>query len=277
MSPFLNPRLAILALVVLPAMPSHASTGCANLKQVRFPHATITMAELVAPGGFRPQPGGRGGPQQFADLPAFCRIQATLAPSSDSDIKVELWLPDASRWNGKLRGIGNGGLGGGAFVNPGGLANAVRQSYAAAGNNTGHEGGSDYAIGRPEKIKDFGYRSSHEMTVFSKAMIAAYYDSPLKYSLMSEAGGGTIAALSAAQRYPEDYDVLAVTSMSSYLSRHTFGQMWIWYATHKDEASFIPPAKYASCMRLHCGRAMRMTGWPMESSAQPSTAISTPA
>jgi feruloyl esterase len=245
MSPFLNPRLAILALLVLPAMPSRAATGCANLKQVRFPHATITMAELVAPGGFRPQSGGRAGPQQFSDLPAFCRIQATLAPSSDSDIQVELWLPNASRWNSKLRGIGNGGLGGGAFVNPGGLANAVRQGYAASGNNTGHEGGSEYAIGHPEKIKDFGYRSSHEMTVFSKAMIGAYYDSPLKYSVMSESGGGTIAALSAAQRYPEDYDVLAVTSMSSYLSRHTFGQMWIWYATHKDEASFIPPAKYA--------------------------------
>src|SRR5262249_37037092 len=57
-------------------------------------------------------------------------------------------------------------------------------------------------------------------------------------------GGGTIAALSAAQRFPEDYDILAVTGMSSYLSRHTFGQMWIWYATHKDAASFIPPEKY---------------------------------
>src|SRR6185503_5419993 len=52
------------------------------------------------------------------------------------------------------------------------------------------------------------------------------------------------AALSSAQRYPEDYDVVGVTVMSSYLSRHTFGQMWYWQATHKDEASFIPPEKY---------------------------------
>ncbi len=66
--------------------------------------------------------------------------------------------------------------------------------------------GSNYAIGHPEKVKDFGYRSSHEMTVFSKALISAYYGSPLKYSVMAESGGGTIAALSAAQRYPEDYD-----------------------------------------------------------------------
>jgi feruloyl esterase len=234
-------RLAVLVFISLPL---GAVTTCAGLKAVVAPHAKITLAESVAAGAFPPPAGGRGGPQQFADLPAFCRVQATLAPSSDSDIKVEVWLPVAAKWNGKFRGTGNGGLGGGATVNPGGLANAVRDGYATAGNNTGHEGGSNYAIGHPEKVKDFGYRSSHEMTVFSKALIAAYYSTPLKYSVMAESGGGTIAALSAAQRYPADYDALAVTSMSSYLSHHTFGQMWVWYATHDSEASFIPPAKY---------------------------------
>jgi feruloyl esterase len=237
-------RLVVLSSLVLASVPVGAVTTCSGLKAVAVPHAKITLAENVPAGAFPPPPGGRGGPQQFADLAAFCRVQATLAPSSDSDIKVEVWLPVAAKWNGKFRGTGNGGLGGGATVNPGGLANAVRDGYAAAGNNTGHEGGSNYAIGHPEKIKDFGYRSSHEMTVFAKGMIKAYYASPLKYSVMAESGGGTIAALSAAQRYPEDYDALAVTSMSSYLSHHTFGQMWIWYATHDSEASFIPPAKY---------------------------------
>lgn len=245
MSNSIHSRLVLLGALILSATPSHAATACADLKSLPLPNTTVTTAEFVAAGAFRPQPGGRGGPEQFADLPAFCRVQATLKPSSDSDIKVELWMPATARWNGKFRGTGNGGLGGGATVNPAPLASAVRIGYAAAGNNTGHEGGSAYAIGHPEKIKDFGYRSSHEMTVFSKALIAAYYDSPLKYSVMAESGGGTIAALSAAQRYPEDYGALAVTSMSSYLSHHTFGQMWIWYATHADEASFIPTAKYA--------------------------------
>ena len=64
---------------------------------------------------------------------------------------------------------------------------------------------------------------------------------------MAEGGGGTIAALSSAQRYPEDYDTIAVTGMSSYLTRHTFGQMWIWQATHKDAASFIPPEQISRC------------------------------
>ena len=62
---------------------------------------------------------------------------------------------------------------------------------------------------------------------------------------MAEGGGGTIAALSSAQRYPEDYDIIATTGMSSYSSRHPFAQMWDWYATRKDDASFIQPTKPA--------------------------------
>src|SRR5262249_38157279 len=85
--------------------------------------------------------------------------------------------------------------------------------------------------------------SAHEMTVAAKAMIKAFYGKDPAYSVMAEGGGGTIAALSAAQRYPEDYDVIAVTGMSSHLTRHTFGQMWYWQATHKDPASLLPPDK----------------------------------
>jgi feruloyl esterase len=120
----------------------------------------------------------------------------------------------------------------------------MRLGYATVGSNTGHEGNSSYAMDHPEKIKDFGYRSAHEMTVTAKALIKAYYGKDPKLSYMAEGGGGTIAALSSAQRYPADYDAIAVTGMSSYLSHHVFGQMWIWQATHQDAASFIPPAKY---------------------------------
>jgi feruloyl esterase len=82
------------------------------------------------------------------------------------------------------------------------------------------------------------------MTVTSKALIRAFYGKPPVQSYMAEGGGGTIAALSSAQRYPEDYDTLAVTGMSSYLTRHTFAQMWVWQATHQDAASFIQPDLY---------------------------------
>ena len=145
---------------------------------------------------------------------------------------------------GKLKGTGNGGLGGGAAANANALAAGVRRGYATAGHNTGHDGDSSYALEHPERIKDFGYRATHEMTVASKALIRAYYGKAPAGSYMAEGGGGTIAALSSAQRYPDDYDTIAVTGMSSYLTRHTFAQMWIWMATHKDAASFLTPDSY---------------------------------
>jgi len=239
------PRALVLTCVLACAPSSSLAATCESLSSLSLPDTTITLAQTVPAGSFVAPARGGGRGQPLSDLPEFCRVQATLKPSSDSDIKMELWMPAAASWNGKLRGTGNGGLGGGAGVNAGALANGVRRGYATAGNNTGHEGDSSYALEHPEKIKDFGYRSAHEMTVASKAIVKALYGAAPKYSYMAEGGGGTIAALSSAQRYPDDYDTIAVTGMSSYLTRHTFGQMWIWQATHKDAASFIPQEKYA--------------------------------
>src|SRR5687767_6120313 len=142
----------LLTVCLLHASPMIAATSCEDLAKVSLPNTTITLAESVAAGAFTPPAAGARG-QQFNDVPAFCRVQATLKPSSDSNIKMELWLPVAASWNGKLRGTGNGGLGGGATVNAGPLANGVRLGYATAGNNTGHEGDSSYAMTHPEQIK----------------------------------------------------------------------------------------------------------------------------
>jgi feruloyl esterase len=229
------------------AGPAPTSEACRALASASLPNTTVTVAEFVPSGAFQAPAGrgrGGGGGNPFADLPAFCRVGATLAPSSDSDIRMEVWMP-VTGWNGKLRGTGNGGLGGGADANPGALAGGVRLGYATVGSNTGHEAGDNtYALDHPEKIIDFGYRSAHEMTVTAKTLMTEFYGTGPRLSYMSEGGGGTIAALSSAQRYPEDYDAVAVRGMSSYLTRHVFGQMWVWQATHQDEASYIPPAKY---------------------------------
>jgi len=89
--------LAVCALTVAPIA---AASSCESLASLKIPDTTITTAESVAAGAFTP-PGARGGRGAAqADLPAFCRVAATLKPSSDSDIKIELWVP-ASNWNGK--------------------------------------------------------------------------------------------------------------------------------------------------------------------------------
>ena len=90
------------AVTCLSAVPAFAAT-CESLAAVALKDAKITSAQVVPAGQFSP-PGGRGGGggnSPYKTLQEFCRVAATLTPSSDSDIKVEVWLPTAN-WNGKF-------------------------------------------------------------------------------------------------------------------------------------------------------------------------------
>src|ERR1700722_20311214 len=138
--------------------------ACADLRAVKVDGMTVTLAESVK----------AGSDAKYPRLPAFCRVAATLRPTSDSEIRIEVWMPEAAAWNGKYEGTGNGGWGG--AIDEGAIAGAVARGYAAASTDTGHTGGSaSFAMGHPEKLIDFGYRSVHEMTVAAKALIAEFY------------------------------------------------------------------------------------------------------
>src|SRR5262245_45970439 len=113
------------AVMLVGAAPTAAATACEQLASLVLPNAKVDSAQMVAAGAFVPPgaPGARRGAQEgggprgagsvnaFAKLPPFCRVTATLTPSSDSDIKTEIWLP-ASGWNGKFEAVGNGGWAG---------------------------------------------------------------------------------------------------------------------------------------------------------------------
>src|SRR5947207_15463714 len=100
---------------------SARAASCEDLAALALPNAVINTAEVVAAGSFVPPPSPRREttdpnaepptPVNYKTLPAFCRVRATLTPSRDSDIKIEVWLP-AAGWNGKFQGVGNGGWAG---------------------------------------------------------------------------------------------------------------------------------------------------------------------
>ena len=221
-----------------------AAASCESLTSLTLPHATITMARPVAAGEFtlpaapRPLPAGAN----FKSLPAFCRVAATLAPSNDSDIKIEVWLP-ASGWNGKFQAVGNGGWSG-AIVYPS-LARALARGYATASTDTGHSGGSgSFALGHPEKLVDFGYRAVHEMTVQAKSIIAAYYGGAPRFSYWNGCSSGGKQGLKEAQRYPADYDGIIAGAPANYWTHLMAAGIWVAQAAHRDEASFIPAGKF---------------------------------
>src|SRR6185436_6301191 len=96
----------LLALLVNGHTVKAAAASCEGLASLTLPNTTITMAETVPAGAFTAPAPARAATavpaagQAFKTLPAFCRVAATLKPTSDSDIKVEVWLP-SNGWNGK--------------------------------------------------------------------------------------------------------------------------------------------------------------------------------
>jgi len=140
----------------------------------------------------------------FRTVPEFCRVAATLTPTSDSDIKIEVWLP-TSGWNGKFQAVGNGAFNG-AIAYPA-MRTALARGYATSSTDTGHAGGgASFALGHPEKVVDFGWRAVHEMTVTSKRIVAAYYNTGPKFSYWNGCSAGGRQAMKEAQRFPADFD-----------------------------------------------------------------------
>ena len=104
--------VAFLVLAATAVFPHRAdAASCAELAKATLPQTTVTTAELVAPGTFKPPAGPAAAQAVYARLPEFCRVAATLRPTSDSDIRIEVWLPKTG-WNGKLQAVGNGGFAG---------------------------------------------------------------------------------------------------------------------------------------------------------------------
>jgi feruloyl esterase len=223
------------------------AASCESLASLALDNARITMAQALPAGAFSPASGQRGGnaaaANPYKDLPEFCRVAATLTPTSDSDIKVEVWLP-AAGWNRKFQAVGNGGWAG--VISYPAMAEAVRAGYATASTDTGHVGGSgSFVLGHPEKLIDFGWRSEHEMTVKAKAIVQAFYGSSPQRSYWNGCSTGGRQALKEAQKFPDDFDGIIAGAPAN---RTALG-LWIAFALLKDPASFIPTAKYPAIHR----------------------------
>src|SRR5262245_1606761 len=223
-----------------------AATPCESLATLKFADAAIVTAAIV-PEGPPPArgsgaPGARGaagratpGSASPANIPAHCRVQMVLKPSSDSLINMELWLP-IQNWNGKFMGVGSGGFAGSIQGVTSEMPDALRRGYATAGTDTGHqEPGGDWAIGHPEKMIDFAYRSTHEMTLKAKAIVKAFYDRPAQYSYFKGCSTGGRMALMEAQRYPADYNGIIAGSLAN---RHI--HMWTAGVARSIELSRHP-------------------------------------
>jgi feruloyl esterase len=236
---------ALFLAAVVPDRTLHAGSSCASLSTLSLPNATITLAQALEAGPFAP-PGQDSAAESPRTLPAFCRVAATLKPTADSDIKIEVWMP-AAGWNGKYQAVGNGAFNG-SIAYPAMMA-ALARGYATSSTDTGHTGNNArFASGHPEKVIDFGWRAVHEMTLVSKAIIAAHYDSGPRFSYWNGCSAGGRQAMKEAQRFPADFDGIVAGAPGLDWTGRAAQAVRVLKALETDTAARLSPAQ---TRRLH--------------------------
>lgn len=193
-------RLSLFAIPLALAAAPAAAAGCDGLAGFKLASAEV-HATTVAAGTALP----------FAaavKLPfALCRVEGAAHPTTDSDIRFDVLIPEGSAWNGRFLQVGNGGFAGQIPYST--MLLGLAKGYAVAGTDDGHRStdGSDasWALGHPEKVVDFGWRAVKSTTDAAKAILAAYGNAPKKNYFFGCSDGGR-EALMTAQRYPQDFD-----------------------------------------------------------------------
>ena len=195
-------RISLSAVALLVTTAASAAS-CGDFAGKTYGPATIVAATSVSG---RSSFLGKDPPQPTVIEAPFCRIEGVIKPTSDLDIRFEVWLPAVEKWNGKLEAVGNGGFAG-SLIYPS-MKRALDQGYATTATDTGHEGGpidAGWALGHSERIADFGWRGIHETAIASKAIVAEYYGKPATHAYFVGCSDGGREALMEAQRFPQDF------------------------------------------------------------------------
>jgi len=231
---------AALLLANTPSASAARSGSCGSLGRLSFDRTKL-MASEVAAGS--PLPTSAAFQEARVAAKPFCRVQGVVGGTT----RFEVWLPEPGAWNGRLQGLGVGGMAGGEPYPA--MADAVDAGFAAVGSDLGHQSGfldADWAIGHPEKVIEWGYAAVHDMTVRAKRVIAAYYGRPPRWSYFVGCSGGGREGMMEAQRYPTDYNgVLAGDPTIDFTRLALGGRLWGQLAMARAPGGdgYIPAAK----------------------------------
>jgi feruloyl esterase len=234
---------ALLAMLPVPCL---ASAACENLLNLKLPQTTIKSAETIPAGNFT-----TSDKVTRVAATAFCRVVASVQQAPDSDIGIEMWLPEEG-WSGVFHGNGSGGYAGTFRFGYPEMETAIRRGYASAVTDMGtapaEDLNGDPLIGHPQKWKDWGLLSTHVMTVVGKEIATSFYGTAPKRSYFTGCSTGGQQGLIEAQHYPDDYD--GIVSGAPVVNR-TWGHaaaIWAYQAAHLLPGHELSDAKL---MLLH--------------------------
>src|SRR5215471_7159370 len=210
-----------------------AATTCAGLVTITTADATMTSATLVSP------PATIGG---AAVTVPTCRVQGVARPSSDSEIKFEVWLPpNAADWTGRMKVNGTGGYAG--AIPYARLAQDIGDGFVTAGSNMGHDGGESatWTLGHPEKVKDWGLRAHYYVATAAKTLANTFYGQPVRHSYFEGCSNGGRQALMMAQNYPQLFDGIVAGAPSMWYPDVLMWLLWTG-KTLTPTVAFGPPS-----------------------------------
>ena len=221
-----------------------AQSSCESLATASIPNTTISLAQSVAAGPFTPP----GSTTAITNLPAFCRVVGSISTKPGENVGIEVWLPaDATDWNGRFEGVGNGGFGGTIVYSA--LATGLQRGFATANTDTGHVGGTSGQIGQVltwaqnrVSLIDWGHTSIHLMTVSAKEIVEAFYGKAVTYSYYDGCSTGGAEGMEEAEFYPSDYDGIHAGSPGQDYSHLMMSFFWGGLLPAKNPAATIPQA-----------------------------------
>jgi pimeloyl-ACP methyl ester carboxylesterase len=170
----------------------------------------------------------------------------TDAPSTSAGIGIEVWLPTAANWNGRIHNFGGNGWSGGVAGSPTLIANLMNSAATAATEgavtstcDSGHSGvnparpeipGAGGAFGMDPggtlskaQWRDFSWRSMQQQALKTTALATAYYGRAPKYSYFDGTSQGGRQGLKLAQQFPELFDGVVATAPAINWMRFSLG------------------------------------------------------
>lgn len=193
---------SVLLCLALSNLPAHAACNVPALTALNIANMTITSTAIVS---------------AAPPAPAYCDVKGSVATSGEGaeagSANFEVMLPQ--NWNGKFIFNGVGGLAGSfnSSANPADRPTFLVKGYATAVTDTGHLIANptwEYtAPGSPDmpKVVDYYFRAVHEVTLASKELVKAYYQTAtIRRSYFDGCSNGGKMGLIEASRYPTDYD-----------------------------------------------------------------------
>src|SRR5689334_10433222 len=92
----------------------------------------------------------------------------------------------------------------------------------------GHDGGESpsWTMNHPEKVKDWGLRAHYSVATAAKALSAAYFDSPVRYSYFEGCSNGGRQAMMMAQNYPQLFDGIVAGAPSMFYPDLLMWLLW---------------------------------------------------